>query len=170
MSSSLGWGGGASSETEDEGLAAVLPVSPAPGPEDEERCSPDPPVRPGPPPRNCTRSARTFILLLFCPSCSHWSRRSWPSTKTGRPLVRYCLQFSAVRPQTSTSTKVTVSLMVPSCALKVSLIASPSRRPPCPSACISPRDRGSGSPSGELYSGWRPWAIARGFRPRPSPA
>src|SRR5688572_10671295 len=60
--------------------------------------SPPPSPRP---PRNCTESAITSTAWRLEPSWASHSRHSRrPSIATGRPLARYCAQFSPWLPQT----------------------------------------------------------------------
>src|SRR5688572_23626076 len=77
--------------------------------------SPPPPSAPSlRPPRNCTVSATTSSLLRLSPSLvSQEENSSRPSTKTGRPFVRYWLQISPSRPHAVMSTKQTVSFFSP---------------------------------------------------------
>lgn len=99
---------------------AAMPGGPGGRADAASALSPRPPACPAdgpPPPRNCTRSARTSIVERFCPSASQLRDTSRPSTNTARPFFKYWLHVSAWRLQTMTLTKHVSSLRSPVCDL-----------------------------------------------------
>src|SRR3989338_3619451 len=77
-------------------------------------------------PKNWTRSARTSIVLRFCPSVVSQVRDCrTPSTKIGLPLCKCWLQASACLSHTVTVKKHTSSLISPDLSLKRRLTANP---------------------------------------------